>query len=527
MNSEKNNRKDSLTLWSYLRQTIIIVVPLAALYSFGIACLMRVSTGNVILLIAANVFIAAALAVLASSKNFFRYVKPAAGIIVLLKHITSENDFTRRLHIEQKGELAELVSHLNSFIETIQDIIRKIYEAAISLNKSSEILLGISDNTAAMTEETYAQINVVSDTVAKITGNMDMIVKKLTETGDNVNMVALAVEEITASIRSLASVSGQMSASTSQVTDIAVQVNERIAQISNFAKDVSGAVNSVAASVKEINQSLNEVSKNCERSILITTDAGEKAKNTNSIIEKLNRSSMQIGKIVGVINDIADQTNMLALNAAIEAAGAGEAGKGFAVVANEVKELAKQTAEATEEISLQIEEMQVNTREAVSAVEIINSVINEITSITGTIATSVTEQSATVGEISKATVKAAERVEQITKDLGAVSVSMQNVTNAMSDASTGVKEMARSASEISNASNEVARNTESASERIRELIRVTEETHEQTDKISQNMEDIGLASNAMANEAVKMNNSARELSGSSQVLENFVKQFRI
>jgi methyl-accepting chemotaxis protein len=174
MNSEKNNKQDSLTLWSYLRQTIIIVVPLTALYSFVIAYIMRIGTGNIILLIAANVFIAAALSVLASSKNFLRYVSPASRIIVLIKQIMSDNDYTRRLDIDEKGEFAELETHLNCFIETIQYAIKEIYEAALALNNSSEMLLSISDNSAAMSEETYAQINVVGDTVSKITENTEI-----------------------------------------------------------------------------------------------------------------------------------------------------------------------------------------------------------------------------------------------------------------------------------------------------------------------------------------------------------------
>ena len=119
--------------------------------------------------------------------------------------------------------------------------------------------------------------------------------------------------------------------------------------------------------------------------------------------------SRQIGKIVNVISDIADQTNMLALNASIEAAGAGEAGKGFAVVANEVKELAKQTAEATEEISQQIEDMQFNITCAVGSMETITDVTKEITHITNTIAAAVTEQSAITGEISNSIVRASQK----------------------------------------------------------------------------------------------------------------------
>ena len=127
-----------------------------------------------------------------------------------------------------------------------------------------------------------------------------------------------------------------------------------------------------------MSSSLNEVSKNCQKESQIAANANNQAKSTRDLMERLGVSSKEIGKVIEVINDIADQTNLLALNATIEAASAGEAGKGFAVVANEVKELAKQTAQATDQIGRQIEEMQNNTGNAVAAIEDITKIIEEI-----------------------------------------------------------------------------------------------------------------------------------------------------
>jgi len=257
-------------------------------------------------------------------------------------------------------------------------------------------------------------------------------------------------KEIETIIRRLASASEVTATGVSDVNSIVTQIAESTNNVSNFAVDVSGSVNSVVLAMKEINLSLNEISQNCGRSKSITADAGLKAINTNEIIEKLNSSSKQIGKVVKVINDIADQTNMLALNAAIEAAGAGEAGKGFAVVAGEVKALARQTAESTEEIGFQIEVMQQNMADAVGAMATILLVIDEMSSITNTIAAAVSEQSAVSGNISNAVIVAAEKINMITERTGHIASSSQNAANSVLEATRGIKEIAVTASELSN-----------------------------------------------------------------------------
>ncbi|HYE82403.1 MAG TPA: methyl-accepting chemotaxis protein [Clostridia bacterium] len=250
-------------------------------------------------------------------------------------------------------------------------------------------------------------------------------------------------------IRKLASISGRTSDGIEQINSLVDGIAHNTNNVSAFARDVSGSVNSVVHAMKEINISLNEISQNCGRSKNITVDAETKAKDTNRIIETLNMSSKQIGKIVKVINDIADQTNMLALNAAIEAAGAGEAGKGFAVVAGEVKELAKQTAESTDEIGQQIEVMQKNMSDAVNAMGTIMQVIDEMTSITNTIAAAVAEQSSVSGNISNAIVAAAEKVNLITEKTSDIATSSNNAAESVSAASIGIKELADTASKLS------------------------------------------------------------------------------
>lgn len=257
-------------------------------------------------------------------------------------------------------------------------------------------------------------------------------------------------KELEIIIKKLASASSITSTGVEEVTDLVGQIAKGTDNVSHFASDVSSSVNSVVLAMKEINVSLVEISVNCGRSKNITADAEEKARNTNDIIDKLSRSSKQIGKVVKVINEIADQTNMLALNAAIEAAGAGEAGKGFAVVAGEVKALARQTAESTEEIGQQIEAMQLNMAEAITAMGTISHVIDEMSSITNTIAAAVAEQSAVSGSISNAVVDAAQKVSLITEKTSSIASSSHSAAKSVAEASNGIRELAATASRLSN-----------------------------------------------------------------------------
>jgi methyl-accepting chemotaxis protein len=174
------------------------------------------------------------------------------------------------------------------------------------------------------------------------------------------------------------------------------------------------------------------------------------ANNTNQIINKLGESSMDIGNVIKVISSIAQQTNLLALNATIEAARAGEAGKGFAVVANEVKELAKQTATATSDITKKIETIQNDSKSAVSAISEITQAIEKVNGYTSNIAASVEEQAATTNEVTRIVSEAALGVRQINENISQVSAAAASTGEDASASQDAAKIVGKIASELSN-----------------------------------------------------------------------------
>jgi methyl-accepting chemotaxis protein len=235
----------------------------------------------------------------------------------------------------------------------------------------------------------------------------------------------------------------------SQSTAAAAEETSRQAQlVASASEEATQNVETVAAAAEELSASIAEIARHVQDSAKISGDAVKEAQATNATINDLGTASAEIGHVVKVITSIAQQTNLLALNATIEAARAGEAGKGFAVVANEVKELARQTAKATGEISQKIDAIQSSTRVAVSAIGSISGTIHKINEISTTIAAAVEEQSAATNEISRNVAEAAKGTSEVSGNIGGVSQAAAESGQASSQMLASVRDLAREADRL-------------------------------------------------------------------------------
>ena len=234
----------------------------------------------------------------------------------------------------------------------------------------------------------------------------------------------------------------EMSAAGSQVASGAEETSAQAGVVAAAAEQVSRNVQAVAAGAEQMGASIREIAQNAHEAAKVAEQATEMAAVTNDTVAKLGVSSREIGDVVKVITTIAEQTNLLALNATIEAARAGEAGKGFAVVAGEVKELAQETAKATEDISQRVQAIQADTDGAVAAIGQIAAIIASINDYQMTIASAVEEQTATTNEMSRGVTEAATGAGEIAANITGVATSAQSSADVLTQMEASVRELA-------------------------------------------------------------------------------------
>ncbi len=240
----------------------------------------------------------------------------------------------------------------------------------------------------------------------------------------------------------------ELTASSHQMSSAADETSAQADTVSAAAEQVSANVQTVATGVEEMSASIKEIARSAAEAAKVANVGVGVAHKTNATVGQLGESSAEIGKVIKVITSIAGQSNLLALNATIEAARAGEAGKGFAVVANEVKELAKETAKATEDISQKIEAIQRDTRESVAAIDQIGQIVKQINEIQGTIASAVEEQTATTNEIGRNIAEAAKGSTEIARNITGVAQAAKGTTEMVNHALSSADELSRVAAEL-------------------------------------------------------------------------------
>ncbi|MEV4349271.1 methyl-accepting chemotaxis protein [Actinoplanes sp. NPDC049596] len=310
-------------------------------------------------------------------------------------------------------------------------VARKIVQ---SLSRVTYVCDGLAEGD--LTRETGLQTR---DEPGKMGRSLDAAMARLRAT----------IATIEGSAASLAGASEQMTGTSAQIAASAEQASAQAQAVSAAAEEVSRSVETVSAGSEEMGASIREISQNAAEAARVASEAVTVTASTSAIMNKLGESSAEIGNVIKTITAIAEQTNLLALNATIEAARAGEMGKGFAVVASEVKDLAQETARATEDISRRVETIQADTGGAVAAIEEISIVIERISEFQTTIASAVEEQTATTAEMNRSVAEASGGTNEIAQNITGVAEAARMTSQGVAETQQATAELARMSTELS------------------------------------------------------------------------------
>jgi methyl-accepting chemotaxis protein len=340
-------------------------------------------------------------------------VKPIRRMIDMLRDIAEgEGDLTKRVHDDSGDETEEMANWFNQFIGQIQTIIKDVSKDAATLETSSGELTALSNEMSDKASQTSEKSNAVAAAGEEMSSNMQSVAASMEQASTNVNMVAAATEEMSSTI--------------------------------------------------------NEIAENTEKARQITGNAVSKTTSASDQVGELGLAAREIGKVVEAITDISGQVDLLALNATIEAARAGDAGKGFAVVANEIKELARQTAEATMEIKTRVESIQSTTEGTVKEINDVSAVVHDIDTIVSTIATAVEEQSATTNEI--------------VSNVSQASIGLGEVNENVAQSSSVSAEIAHDIAEVNSAARDISGSCKSVNTKSEELASLANNLNEMVKK---------------------------------------------
>lgn len=457
-----------------------------------------------------------------------RLTKPVMEMTEKLKDISEgEGDLTAVIKVHSNDELGDMAHYFNQFVANLRGIIaefiqknnlltqksNKIYANAGKINNQSDTINNEVGLLSSSSEMIMTEIFTIKSAVEQASSNMNSLVDETKMMQGEISQTSQSAEVTAKNVKSVSI----------QVEKVASSIQS----VNQYVSELSDEMKSSAAAIHEMSATISEVSNHAQQAFNISSDAQQMASEAQKMMINLQGTTNEIYKIIRMIDQIADQTNMLALNATIEAASAGEAGKGFAVVANEVKVLAGNTAQATEQVTLQIETIQESVNKVADSFKQILDIIQMIFDINHSISASVNEQSAVANEISYSVDKSANNTQLIEKEIETISKISERVLKNTTDASEKVVSIANSSNQINVISTEVSRNSEEAGIGINSIAEATTMINDNILSIVDKINAIYSSSSETNNNAQELNTISEEMLETVNALNKLISKFKV
>ncbi|HAT48732.1 MAG: HAMP domain-containing protein [Nitrospirae bacterium] len=456
-----------------------------------------------------------------------RLVLKPVNAIVRTTALLAQGNLTISMDPNKQGEFGVLNRAMDTMVTYLRRLVTGIVGHSNELTKSATHLNQVANDLSSGAEELRnkgAKVNAISDhlnrnmteveeAVHAMSGYMTEVLTSAQNINQNMATISAAAEEAAASLDAVANASGKQSEGMSQVRGASERSSKNIA--------------TVAESVAQMNVSLTGVKDRCAAAAAESDLAHQEVEANGAVMARLAQSAQEIMKVVGLIRDIAEQTNMLALNAAIEAAGAGDSGKGFAVVAMEVKELARQTGDATNQIQDKIVQIQDQTKSVNDAMLGMNQWVTRIRNTNSYILDAMVEQSNSVTDITQSMEEVAKETEAVSHLVGEMTLEVSEVSRSVSEIALGISEVTRNVSSASTGVDEMTHSVENTSAHGEKINHAVAETVFKAMELTHNMGEVHQEADKMVTISTSVTELAQASKNIANLLDQELRQFQV
>ncbi len=457
-----------------------------------------------------------------------KIVQPILKMTHVLEEISAgQGDLTVSIEVHSNDELEDMAHYFNQFVGNLKRMMLDFIQKNEVISKQSNQLNESAHSLLKQSSDINQDVEVLSNNSEKVFAEIFTIKSSVEEAEANIGSLADEMNVMNQEVNSVVSSSQSTSQLVNQVNGEFKKVVTHIEEITSNVSQMTEEMKSSSVAVSEMNSSISEVAKHAQYADQIATEAKGFSSEAQNAMKELDHATQEIKKIVKMIEQVTDQTNMLALNATIEAASAGEAGKGFAVVANEVKTLARDTANATQEIGNRIDQIDSHVKNVILLFNRMIEIIQKLYDINHSISMTVDQQASATNEISSSVENSANSAVQIDSYINQIRNISLSVMRSFEDTVKYISKISDNTKQINEISNDVTRNSQEAHAGVNEISQSTSHINENIIQMGENVNQIAKSAELSSLQANQLNQIASELINTVEAINQITGKFKV